>query len=230
MALGGFYRGAAAAAAAIAGLWLIYVRLAPDRYDITASLDLLDKPTFVTLIKIDRASDEACFNALDRAGVFYTRLPDQPLGDRCYFKGVATLDHSLAAWGGRVLLTCPMLARLMLWERHVLIPAADSHFGAAVTRIDHFGTYACRNVNNQAAGPRSEHAVANAIDISAVEIASVGPVRVLGDFGDDGAKGAFLEELFNGGCFLFRTSLGPDYNALHKNHFHFDNGAFETCQ
>ncbi len=39
--------------------------------------------------------------------------------------------------------------------------------GSALVRIDHLGSYACRNIYNRADARRSEHASAEALDISA---------------------------------------------------------------
>ncbi|MGF6441020.1 extensin family protein [Paraburkholderia youngii] len=43
---------------------------------------------------------------------------------------------------------------------HVWQPAALSLYGEAIKRIDHIGSYACRNVNHAADGRLSEHAYA----------------------------------------------------------------------
>ena len=210
--------------------WNAYVTYAPDEYDVTAPLDLTLKPTFVTLWKLESASAETCFGALERANVSFTRLPDEEKGEGCFLENVATLDQSLVSWGGGVSLTCPMLARLLLWERHSLLPAADTHLGAEIVRISHFGTYACRNVNNSETGRRSEHARAAAIDFAGVQLENGESVTVDQDYDSADEKGAFLEEIKDGACALFPTVLGPDYNAAHRNHFHFDDGRFSICR
>ena len=45
--------------------------------------------------------------------------------------------------------------------------------------------------------------------------------------GDD--KGQKLKFAYEAGCKVFSNSLGPEYNALHKNHFHFDMGIGAGC-
>jgi hypothetical protein len=45
---------------------------------------------------------------------------------------------------------------------------------------------------------------------------------VLGDWEDQDGKAAFLREVRDGACPLFATVLSPDYNAAHRDHFHFD--------
>ena len=210
--------------------WRAYVRHAPDHYDITAPIDLTAPPTFVTELKLRLGGDEVCYEALAAAGVRFERLPDEEKGERCEFRNVARLDRSFISWGGGVTLRCPMLAGLVMWELHTLQPLAEETLGARVTRVNHFGTYACRNVNNAARGPRSEHAYANAVDVAGFRLDNGDDVSVLRDWDADNEKGEFLRRIRRRACGRFNTVLGPDYNALHRDHFHFDNGAYSVCK
>ncbi|MCY7397808.1 MAG: extensin family protein, partial [Sphingomonas bacterium] len=56
---------------------------------------------------------------------------------------------------------CPVAAALLLWEREVVQPAAEQHFGERVARVDHFGSYSCRRLYGRSEGAYSEHATAN---------------------------------------------------------------------
>ncbi len=47
---------------------------------------------------------------------------------------------------------------------------------------------------------------------------------------DDAAAAAFLREVRDGACGIFHAVLGPDYNALHRSHFHFDMGRYRQCR
>ena len=53
-------------------------------------------------------------------------------------------------------LTCRSAVALALWEKHAVLPAAEIYFAVPVQRMEHFGSYACRNVygrpNERAAG------------------------------------------------------------------------------
>ncbi len=208
----------------------LYLAYAPDNYNLARPLDLTDRPTFVTDLKLRLAGTERCYGALDHAGVELERLPDEVKGPGCGFEDVARLDRSLIAWGRGVTLKCPMLAGIAMWERHTLQPAATELLGSEVVRIQHFGTYSCRNVNNDAHGRRSEHATANAVDVAGFVLADGREVSVLADWGKKSLQGRFLERAHDRACDLFDTVLGPDYNALHRDHFHFDNGGYETCR
>jgi hypothetical protein len=129
-----------------------------------------------------------------------------------------------------VRITCPLAAALLMWERHVVVPAAEEHLGSPVVRIRHFGTYACRNVNHAESGPRSQHATANAIDIQGFDLADGRRITLSANWGKDSAEARFLEAVHNGGCGIFSGALGPGYNALHADHFHFDMGRWGVCR
>jgi hypothetical protein len=124
---------------------------------------------------------------------------------------------------------------LALWERHTLQPAAQRHFGARLVRIEHAGSYACRNINHAATGRLSRHATANALDVSAFSIAGGRRASVLRDWAATDANGfapsaAFLRDARDGACRFFNGVLGPQYNAAHRDHFHLDRGSWGTCR
>ncbi len=208
----------------------LYLASAPARYNIARPLDLEDRPTFVTGLKLRLAGVDGCYAALDRAGIALERLPDEVKGPGCGFEGVARLDRSHLAWGSGITLTCPMLAGIALWERHTLQPAARELFGSEVARVQHFGTYSCRNVNNDPNGRRSEHATANAVDVAGFVLADGRKISVLADWGKQGPEGRFLERAHERACDHFDIVLGPEYNELHRDHFHFDNGGWDICR
>ncbi len=207
----------------------LYLRFAPDSYNIARPLDLEDRPTFVTGWKLQLATDNRCYDALRRAGIRVERLPDARMDRGCSFDGVASLQQSNISWGGNVTLRCPMLAGLVMWELHVLQPEAERLLGTQVQRVEHYGTYSCRNINNAKHGRRSEHATANAVDIAGFVLADGRRISVQGDWGKRTAEGKFLERVRDKACKRFNTVLSPDYNSLHYDHFHFDNGEYESC-
>mgnify|MGYP001174961954 CR=1 FL=1 len=119
-------------------------------------------------------------------------------------------------------------AILLLQKNAVVKPAAERHFGQPVARIQHYGIFACRNIAGSSR--RSQHATANAIDIAGLTLEDGTQISVLNDWDDEGAKGAFLRDLRDGACDLFRSVLGPDYNAAHADHFHLDMGPYGICR
>jgi hypothetical protein len=76
----------------------------------------------------------------------------------------------------------------------------------------------------------SEHATANAVDIAGFVLADGREVSVLRDWGKDSAVSRFLDRIHARACRHFNAVLGPDYNERHRDHFHFDQGDFDTCR
>ncbi|WP_340115472.1 extensin family protein [Pelagibius sp. 7325] len=210
-----------------------FLRYAPDRFDPFAPLDIAEAPSFLTAWKLQslKGDPSACFAALDAAGISYAAMPDRETGEGCGFENAARLqDKEKLPGTGGLPMTCPMIAALAVWERHDLQPAAQSLLGTRVNRIEHFGSYACRNVNNAASGRRSEHARANALDVAGFRLEDGREVSVLRDWGNGGAEGAFLRQVHEAACGRFASVFGPDYNTAHANHFHFDMGGFGLCR
>ena len=132
------------------------------------------------------------------------------------------------------IMACPLAAGLVLWQRHSLKKIAREMMESTVTRIDHIGTYNCRRQYGRATGWVSEHASANAIDISGFSFLSGEKVSVLKGWNPRGGpptRGAnFLREAHNHACDVFKVVLGPEANTAHKNHFHFDLGPMSSCR
>ncbi len=82
-----------------------------------------------------------------------------------------------------VITTCGMVVALHTWIDSFVQPVAKDVFGSPVVRIIGGPSYACRNRNNQADGPISEHAFANAIDISGFLLENGRTITVLRGWG-----------------------------------------------
>lgn len=167
-----------------------------------------------------------CQSLLDRAGVEYTVLPERRQGDQCgYADGVrfAGDDPHITPFVPAGLgVACPVAAALALWQWEVVQPAAERHFRMRVTAIDHLGSYNCRRLYGRSSGDYSQHATANAVDISGFRLADGRRVSLLGDWTKNGPEAAFLRDVRDGACRVFSTVLSPDYNAAHRDHLHFD--------
>jgi hypothetical protein len=217
------------ALAGFGALWLYgHARRHPEDVPWTA-LDLSQPVGAFTGRKLAELDGGLCRRLLTRAGVRYRRLPDRGAGPECgYDHAVRFAPGGAAAIGYRPAdlgVQCKVAAALALWEWHVVQPAARRHFGRPVTRIDHYGSYACRRLYGRETGAWSEHAHANAVDIGGFTLAGGRRIVVLRDWRRGGAEGAFLHEVRDGACRLFSTVLSPDYNAAHYNHLHFDQAA-----
>lgn len=222
----------ALAAAAIATAWSL--TRAPSREaDLAAPAGLGGRLQSSAL-----ASDgEACRAVLARAGIAFRPLPARSDGASCGFvdgvawgAGGAREAHYAPA---RPPLACALGAALASWEWNVVQPASVRAFGATVTRIDHFGSYACRRIYGRAAGTWSLHARAAAIDVAGFRLSDGRRVTVAADWTGKGPEARFLHEVRDGACRLFGTTLSPDYNAAHRDHLHLDQasrGGFGVCR
>lgn len=112
--------------------------------------------------------------------------------------------------------------RLIAFE-HVVHDVAVRTIGHPPSAILHFGTYNCRTVSGR---PRlSEHAFANAIDVSGFQFDDV-RVSVLHDWWKDTRYSRFMHELvleLAARPDIFRGVLGPGYKG-HDDHLHLDMG------
>jgi hypothetical protein len=165
-----------------------------------------------------------CKALLDRAGVDYVAM--KPGGaDQCGYTDAVRLRSGVGAIAlvpAAVAPSCPVVAAFKLWEWQVVQPAAQRIYGAPVRSIRHFGSYSCRRMYGRGQGDFSEHATADAIDVSAFDLKDGRQVSVLKDWKGTGKDADFLRAVRDGACGLFSTVLSPDYNAAHRDHFHLD--------
>jgi hypothetical protein len=135
---------------------------------------------------------------------------------------VASGQEMLALAPANVAPSCPVVAALAVWKWQVVQPAAQRILGASVARIEHFGSHSCRRLYGRDEGGWSEHATADAIDISAFVLTDGRRITVLRDWADAGDEALFLRAVRDGACTLFATVLSPDYNKQHRDHLHLD--------
>ncbi len=164
------------------------------------------------------------------SGVSVTALADTAPSPGCGYRNAVRLEQSMIPISRTVDISCPMAAAVQLWMRDVVQPAARLHLGATVTRVETFGTYACRTRNSQSGARLSEHATANAIDISGFTLADGRRVMVEQGWRGAAADAAFLRAVHKQSCGLFSVVIGPDGDAYHYNHLHLDMGRWRLCK
>jgi hypothetical protein len=76
-------------------------------------------------------------------------------------------------------MTCALAASLEAWLKDKVQPEAAAVFGSRVVKLENASSYVCRNRNNGTNTPLSEHALANALDISAFVLQSGERIAVL---------------------------------------------------
>lgn len=204
----------------------------PPDWNPWATLDVNAEPNFLTRYKLGRLSksSEQCQQVLATTNIEYQKVDDRSTGPACGFFNAVRIEKTSSHVGKPFSLSCRAAVSLALWERHVLAPAAQKHFRQKVATLEHFGSYSCRNVYGRANATRSQHATAEALDIAGFVLADGQRIRVLKDWEEGGANAAFLREVRAGACRFFDAVLSPDYNAAHRDHFHFDRGPYRTCR
>ena len=202
----------------------------PREYDPLALPDLDAKPYWLQNLQMRLldASGDHCEYALSRSRASFQVDPPQAASAGCYKYGTVTLTRMSSARLKPEETRCAIAARLYLWERNVVQPEAQRSFQEPVAEILHFGSYNCRLMRH--GSTMSEHATANAFDVSGFRLKSGKIISVLRDWRSTGAAGNFLHHVHGGLCENFNLTLSPDYNADHKDHFHVDMGRWRGCR
>lgn len=91
------------------------------------------------------------------------------------------------------LVNCRMAVALNTWIDDTLQPAAKSAFGQPVARILTASSYVCRNRYGQDKAPISEHAFANALDISGFVLGNGRVVKIIDGWGPTARDAAAKE-------------------------------------
>ncbi len=143
--------------------------------------------------------------------------------DRCQVPeplAVSALDGGITQFTTKAIVNCAMATALAGWLKGSVDPAAARNLGGRITGLHIAASYACRNRDNLPNAKLSEHAFANAIDISAFQVDGKRWVAVGGDH--DTGETAFLASVRKAACGPFTTVLGPGTDSFHTDHFHLD--------
>jgi len=128
------------------------------------------------------------------------------------------------ALSSAAIMDCPTAKALNSWVRNSAKPAVG-RLGGGVTGLKVAAGYACRPRNNKQGARISEHGRGRAIDISGIILRNGAMISVLKGW-KDRAQGKLLKAMHRGACGPFGTVLGPNANALHRDHFHFDTARY----
>lgn len=174
-----------------------------------------------------------CDTRLAAAGIDYasSRLPVHKTRGGIYCGAEQVLRYrkgpGAISWGGSPKVTCPVALGMAKLES-IVQEEAERHLGRKVRRIQHMGTYNCREMANYP-GWVSEHSYANAIDIKHFELTNGKKIPVLGTYPKNGAEPktagarflkAVARRLYDER--VFSVVLTPSFDSAHRNHFHLD--------
>ena len=208
--------GAVATLAVSFAIGLIPPPLAPP--DLSAPTDSLTGRRLALLAR----DPSLCTAVLRASGPAHSQVPSLSNGQCGYSNAVRLKPKAITLTPSNPPLSCPLAAATHLWLRDVVEPAAQAHFGARLVAVDHLGSYACRNMYGRAEGRLSEHAHANALDVAGFRLSDGRRITLLRHWNGTAAERAFLREVRDGACGLYGTTLSPDYNEAHRDHFHLD--------
>ncbi|MEL7211276.1 MAG: extensin family protein [Pseudomonadota bacterium] len=189
--------------------------------------------TPLTQWKLSQAlADPALCRAVLSDAALFEPQPDKEVSAQCHIRNRVLLASVGQARISTLETRCPVALRLAMWEQHGLQPAAQELLSAQVARIVHIGSYNCRPIRTTSgnAGRMSTHATADAVDIAGFVLSDGRRVSLLSDWEGDDAKAAFLQKAQVSSCTWFKTSLGPEFNRLHADHFHLQNTGWGTCR
>ena len=207
-------------------------RWLPSYYNPFKPLALDDPPGRITQYKLRRLTPEACASLLTQANQ-RNLIRTQPVADgggTCPLRNVVRVrDFGPVSLNGSFLASCPLALSSALFVSQQVRPLTQRFTGHELTRIEHLGSFACRNIYHRPDARRSEHATADALDIAAFRLANGERVTVL-----NGWKSAktqpWLKTLLAASCGYYGNGLGPEYNAAHANHFHLGMRGFGLCR
>ena len=217
----------------LAGLFLAWPGSpVPDAWNPFRPFRLSDEVTPFTGWKLDRAANDlpSCLAALEGQGV--ERMEDWEFNENCHIRNrvkIRTIGNASLA---PVETRCTIALRMAGWEKHSIQPSAEQILGSRVKKIDHFSSYSCREIRTPEGsfGQMSKHATADAIDIAGFHLDDGRHVTLLEGWQGSLEEQAFLESVRDGACDWFKTTLGPDYNEFHADHFHLQSRGWGTCR
>ena len=204
----------------------------PDQWNPSKPLVVAEPVTWITPGKLRRAlrNPQTCLAALpDPPDV----LPLDPFeaSDQCNIRNRVELRTLGSARIGPIETSCAIALRTAMWERHSVQPAAAHLLNSNVAAIREIGSYNCRAIRtpNGSSNRMSTHATAEAIDITGF-ILGDGRRVILKNHWESVEFGDFLKAVRDGACKWYATTLGPDYNSLHADHFHLQARGWGTCR
>ncbi|MEG7490841.1 extensin family protein [Enterobacter hormaechei] len=216
----------------IAGIVTVGYRWLPSQYNPFVPLKLADPPGNRTQFQLRRLTPQACESLLTQANqrrLIRTQAVADSAGECPLSNVVRVRDFGPVSLNSSFLASCPLALSSALFVSQQARPLTKTWTGSELARIEHLGSFACRNIYSRPDARRSEHATADALDISAFRLANGQRVTVLNGWKAEKTQ-PWLQALLSASCGYYGNSLGPDYNAAHANHFHLGMRGYGLCR
>jgi len=173
-------------------------------------------------------SARQCFSDLGKANVRFSPLPNRQFSSGCSQIDSITLLDVGADVTNLGPVKCELAGKFAAWTEYAVKRAARKYLGSDLKRIETMGSYSCRNIAGS--GKLSQHAHANAIDVSAFVLTDGRRITVENNWKSGRREMQFLAAIHDSACKRFGTVLSPNYNAAHRDHFHLDMSGNGYCR
>ncbi|MDQ7217466.1 extensin-like domain-containing protein, partial [Enterobacter cloacae] len=184
-------------------------RWLPSHYNPFTPLSLDDPPGPITQYKLRRLTPEACASLLSQANQ-KALIRTQPVADSagaCPLHNVVRVrDFGPVSLNSSFLASCPLALSSALFVSQQARPLTRTWTGSELVRIEHLGSYACRNIYHRPDARRSEHATAEALDISAFRLANGERVTILHGWRSTKTQ-PWLQALLTASCGYYGNGL-----------------------
>ena len=118
--------------------------------------------------------------------------------------------------------SCSLTEALHRWAAEVVQPEAGKLLQTRIVGMVTVASYDCRSRYNDQTKRLSEHAYVNALDVSEFVTEKGERIAIEKSWKAGDGRAAFLRAIHDGACRIFGTTLGPEANDAHRNHFHLD--------
>lgn len=186
---------------------------------------------------IDGPEMAACLKAFDLLGEQMPQPKTAVSTGACAVPNPVTFQRVRLRDGTTVTLQSPATVRctfaleLATWIRDDLTAILAANAMAGLAQLNGVGSHECRGRNRQSAGPISEHASGNALDLRALKLTDG---RVIDLTASETATKRVREEVQRTACARFPTVLGPGSDGFHEDHIHVDsrqrNRGYRLCR
>ena len=223
-----------AIATLVASAWFAYC--IPWRAAVFGVLPKLDlsqgDPWFVDWrLSALKANANLCQHTLLHPFIDALPITDNPLHDGCGWANSVRMSRAGEIRASFDKITCEAAVALAFWLNHEVQPAAQEYLGQHIATVQSLGSYSCRNIVGARLRKtsRSEHAVANAIDIAGFTMADGSVLSVRSQWRTDSPEARFLRSIRDRACRYFHVVLSPDHNQAHQDHLHLERGRLRRC-
>ena len=172
------------------------------------------------------SNSERCVAHLKSEDIQFQVSP-RPAEGACFVRnGISVTRVGLLDLPRPTIMTCSLGRSLLSWESNIQALSREA-FDVNATELLHFGTYSCRSIANRP-GILSEHAYANAIDVSGFRLSDGREISVQQGWAGDAKTSQFLQAVAESACHHFSVVLTPNSNRAHHDHFHLDDGLYQS--